>query len=234
MFSLAQPTTGEGPDVASPPELGAAERGILLDIARLALWVVTGVRPAVALERAVVATRAHPLGGLRAAAFVTLREAGDLRGCMGALDASRPLPEAVAEAAALAASGDPRFWPLAARELPDVKVEISVLGPFVKLAEADALFPGSDGVMVEGNGRAGLLLPEVATDHGWGWEQLLSAVCGKAGLAETAWRDRSTRLYAFRTVRFSGPACGSGRRPHGPPRVAQRPIDPECRRRHSM
>lgn len=214
MISPAQRTTGASLAVAAPPELDGAERGMLLDIARLAVSVAAGVRPAIALERALVEAGTDRLGRLRAAAFVTLREAGDLRGCMGALDSSRSLPEAVAEAALLAALGDPRFWPLAAAELPAVQVEISVLGPFVELPEADALVLGSEGVMVDGDGRAALLLPEVATDQGWDREQLLDAVCHKAGLAETAWRDRRTRLFTFRTVHFSGPACGPVQTPY--------------------
>ena len=66
--------------------------------------------------------------------------------------------------------------------------------------------PGVHGVIVESVGRGALLLPEVATDHGWDGARMLGAVCEKAGLPRYAWRDQGTRRLVFRTVRFGGPA----------------------------
>lgn len=199
-----------------PPELSAEDQEKLLQVARCALEVATGLRSATTLRDALTVARGQPVGRLQGGAFVTLLVHGELRGCIGSLEPSRPLPEAVAQAATSAARYDPRFWPLQAGELDDVDVEISVLGPFVELRDADALRPGVDGVMVECRGRRGLLLPEVAVRQGWDGRQLLSAACEKEGMPPDAWRDPATRLLAFRTVRFGGPA-------HEPrPRTPQR------------
>jgi AmmeMemoRadiSam system protein A len=141
-----------------------------------------------------------------AAVFVTLTEDDELRGCMGGLVAERPIPEAVTAAACTAALRDPRFVPLSARELPRVRVEISVLGPAVPLRAPADLRPGLDGVIVERGSAVALLLPEVAETFRWGGLEMVEAVCRKAGLSGDAWHDPRTRLSIFRTARFGGPA----------------------------
>jgi AMMECR1 domain-containing protein len=80
------------------------------------------------------------------------------------------------------------------------------------IVDAETFEPGVDGVIVEGRGRRGLLLPEVATQFNWTATQLFDAVCRKAGLPSDAWHDPRTQLCAFRTLRFGGPAVA------GPPR----------------
>jgi len=195
--------------VPPPPELGAEERETLLGVARLALAVATGVRAGTALDEAMAVARGRSVGRIRGAAFVTLTMHGELRGCVGRLDPAQPLGEAVAAAAQSAALEDPRFWPVQASELDSMSLEISALGPFAELAEPDALRPGIDGVMVQRGWRRGLLLPEVAVTMGWDGPALLSAACEKAGLPGTAWREPTTRLLAFRTMRFGGPALRS-------------------------
>ncbi len=191
---------------SAPPDLTPEDQAVLLRIARSALAVATGALPPESLSGRLRETRQHRVAGHRAAAFVTLFEDGDLRGCMGALEPLRPLPHAVADAALRAALDDPRFWPLQPAELATLNVEISVLGQFAQIADPGSIRVGTDGVMVESAGLRGLLLPQVATDMGWDGPQLWSAVCDKAGLPEDAWRDPTTRLLTFQTVRFSGPA----------------------------
>ena len=137
------------------------------------------------------------------AAFVTITEHGSLRGCMGSLIAEQPLGDAVASAAVSAAVRDPRFFPLREPELPDVHIDVSVLGPAVPLRDPAAFRAGVDGIIVARDGRRALLLPEVATDQGWGAREMLDAVCEKAGLEGHAWHDPRTRLFVFRTVRVS-------------------------------
>jgi len=128
---------------------------------------------------------------------------GSLRGCMGSLVAEQPLGDAVASAAVSAAVRDPRFFPLREPELPDVHIDVSVLGPAVPLRDPAAFRAGVDGIIVARDGRRALLLPEVATDQGWGAREMLDAVCEKAGLEGHAWHDPRTRLFVFRTVRVS-------------------------------
>ena len=139
------------------------------------------------------------------AAFVTLTELGSLRGCMGSLEAEQPLGDAVASAGRSAAARDPRFMPVTEQELPVIHIDVSVLGPSVPLSDPMAFRPGIDGIIVARDGRRALLLPEVATDFGWGARETLDAVCEKAGLEGHAWHDPRTRLFVFRTVRVSEP-----------------------------
>lgn len=105
------------------------------------------------------------------ASFVTLREAGELRGCIGTVDAHRPLGDDVARNAHAAAYRDPRFPPLAADERERVEVEVSLLSPCFEMrvaSEAQAareLRPGVDGVVLEYEGLRATFLPQV-------WESL--------------------------------------------------------------
>jgi AmmeMemoRadiSam system protein A len=185
-------------------DLDPGEERQLLALARLALQVAVGGRPAEELEAALDA-RSEP--ERRAATFVTLTEGDRLRGCMGGLDATRPVGASVATSALLAALEDPRFRAVEAVELPGLTVEISVLGPLREVEDPEAFCLGTDGVVVEQAGRRGLLLPEVATHFGLDHAAMLDLVCLKAGLPRHAWRSRQARLFTFRTHRFGGPAA---------------------------
>lgn len=138
-----------------------------------------------------------------ASAFVTLYRAGELRGCMGSIGTGMSLWDSVATAAANATRRDWRFPPVTEPEVVELTIDVSVLGPEVPLEDPAAFRPGVDGLIVERGERHALLLPEVATDQEWGTSQMLEATCWKAGLPDDAWRDPATRLYVFRTVRFS-------------------------------
>jgi AmmeMemoRadiSam system protein A len=181
-------------------------RDALLDLCRLALVVATGGAEPAALRPALdrIPGDLEP-----AVVFVTLTEEGTLRGCMGTFEPVRKLGEAVVTSAITAALDDPRFLPVAASELPAIHVEISILGSPVPVSDPEAFRPGVDGVLIERDGRRGVLLPEVALTFGWGAPQMFGAVCEKAGLRRDAWRDPDTRLWTFRTVRFGGSAVGS-------------------------
>ena len=129
---------------------------------------------------------------------------------MGSLVAEQPLGQAVASAGASAAVRDPRFLPVTERELPAIHIDVSVLGPTVPLADPMGFRPGIDGIIVARDGRRALLLPEVATDLGWGAREMLDAVCEKAGLDGHAWHDPRTRLSVFRTTRVSEAEAPTG------------------------
>jgi AmmeMemoRadiSam system protein A len=189
--------------IAGPvtPAVPAELRRDLLEIARAAIQVAVGLASGWSLASRV--RQAHG-GDVRAAVFVTLTDAGELRGCMGTLDPEQPVAQAVASAAMTATLDDPRFYPVEADELADLEVDVSILGLPVELVAATDFVPGLDGIVVERGPRLGLLLPEVATDHGWDGERMLGAVCRKAGLPHDAWREPETRCLVFRTVRFGG------------------------------
>jgi AmmeMemoRadiSam system protein A len=148
--------------------------------------------------------------------FVSLHKGERLRGCMGELDARRPLWQAVVRQARMSATGDPRFSPMDPEELPETRIEISVLTPMKRVPDAKALRMGVDGVFIVGRGpggeeRAGCFLPQVAEHTGWDKEQFLRALCSeKAGLAPDAWKDPKTEIYAFQAEVFAEekPATG--------------------------
>jgi AmmeMemoRadiSam system protein A len=193
-------------DEADPPpvEIPPTEQARLLGLARAAVAVAAGALPGTALDAAL---DAGPLPDRRAGAFVTLTEDGELRGCMGNLDADNPAWASVVEAARWAARGDPRFPGVEPGELAAMDIDVSILGPMQRLADPAAFRPGIDGIVVRRDRRRGLLLPEVADSVGRGPTDMLVACCRKAGLPGDAWRDHGTELWVFRTHRFGGPAA---------------------------
>jgi AmmeMemoRadiSam system protein A len=136
--------------------------------------------------------------GERRGAFVTLRRRGDgeLRGCVGYLEPRYPLAEAVARAAASAATADDRFAQVTHDELARLTLDVSALGPLEPLAPA-AVRVGIHGLLVRWQGRSGLLLPQVAVEHGWDAEAFLEHTCRKAGLPSGTWREPGIELLGF-------------------------------------
>jgi AmmeMemoRadiSam system protein A len=137
--------------------------------------------------------------------FVTLKKGGALRGCIGTVECRQPLAEEIARVAVCAAREDPRFPPVTADELPDLELEISVLGPLERIdpLDPDAIVIGRHGLVVEQGRRRGLLLPQVAPEWGWDREQFLAHTCRKAGLPLDAWR-RGADVYRFEADVFDG------------------------------
>ena len=135
--------------------------------------------------------------------FVTLHtRGGDLRGCIGTFESSGPLWQTVQEMAVAAALRDPRFHPLRPEELPRCVLEISALTP-LRPARAEEVEVGRHGVCVQRGFSRGVLLPQVATEHGWDRETFLDHTCRKAGLPLGAWRDGSVRIEVFTAEVFS-------------------------------
>jgi AmmeMemoRadiSam system protein A len=138
-----------------------------------------------------------------AGAFVTLKIGGELRGCIGYIEPRLPLVEAVREVAQRAAFSDPRFPPLSPEELGEVDIEISVLSPVRKISDVHEIEVGKHGLIVEAGNHRGLLLPQVALEHGWDRETFLRYTCVKAGLPESAWTLPQALLSTFTTTNFS-------------------------------
>lgn len=138
-----------------------------------------------------------------AGAFVTLKTGGgQLRGCIGSIVPVSPLCEAVAASASNAAFRDPRFHPLTAGEWPSIGLEISVMGPILRVTDLEEIVCGLDGLIVSRGQRAGLLLPQVAAEYGWDRETFLSHTCLKAGLDPDSWRSEGVRIDRFRAHVF--------------------------------
>jgi AmmeMemoRadiSam system protein A len=132
--------------------------------------------------------------------FVTLKNHGRLRGCIGQFTSDSLLIELVAEMAKASATGDPRFFadPITTGELEKLNVEISVLSPLKRTDDPLSLKLGVDGIYIKRGRASGCFLPQVADETGWSKEEFLSYCCAhKAGLAADAWKDPETEVYLF-------------------------------------
>ena len=173
--------------------MDAARRSALLGLARQTIQAHLAreplpARPALGLE-----SQDH--GGV----FVTLRNHGRLRGCIGEFRSGRDLADAV-QRMAVAVLRDPRFddHPVTPRELPELSIEISILSPMVKTQAPETLQPGVHGLYLRRGGRGGCFLPQVATEQGWDAHQMLAYCCThKAGLPADAWKDPETEICLF-------------------------------------
>lgn len=127
------------------------------------------------------------------------RDGHDLRGCIGHVIGDRPLGELIRQVAVSAARADPRFPAVQRDELPALRIEISVLSEpvLVEATRLPRLVIGRDGLLVRRGRAQGVLLPQVAVEHGLGPEAFLNAVCHKAGLAPGSWREPATRVFTF-------------------------------------
>ena len=174
------------------------------------------------VEEAVRGPASLSLGGLppalfeNAGAFVTLRNHGLLRGCIGHVEPHEPLARCVAECARAAALNDPRFAPVTAAELPDLSIHVSVLSPLFDI-RPEEIEIGRHGLFVTLGFHRGILLPQVPAEWNWDRERFLSETCAKAGLPPDAWR-RGARIQGFTTWNFAdhsspevGPELASSR-----------------------
>jgi len=145
----------------------------------------------------------------RRGVFVTLTKNEELRGCIGHPLPTMPLVEAVMDAAISSATRDPRFHPVSAEELRDVKIEVSVLSePEVIKVKNPREYPkciviGRDGLMIEWSGYAGLLLPQVPVEYKWDAEEFLSHLCMKAGLMPDHWLRKDVIISRFSAQIFA-------------------------------
>jgi AmmeMemoRadiSam system protein A len=171
------------------------EQKELLEIARetIIAFVTTGKVPA--FETASKGLQAEN------GCFVTIKQHGQLRGCIGNFVSDQPLYRQVQEMAVSAATRDPRFYPMKQQDLAEFELDISVLSP-LKLAEsADEVQVGTHGIYIVKGSSRGVLLPQVATEHGWDRDTFLKHTCLKAGLPEKAWQ-KDCQIYIFSALVF--------------------------------
>jgi len=143
-------------------------------------------------------------------AFVTLTINQELRGCIGYIESDKYLYETICDAAKQAAFHDPRFYPLSAKEYEQVEIEISVLTPAEPIKSYDEIEIGKHGLIVQENGRRGLLLPQVATEYNMTRDEFLEAICQKAGLDKNLWRRKQINLMVFSALVFNEKEIGEG------------------------
>ena len=136
-------------------------------------------------------------------AFVSLHQHGQLRGCIGYIEAIKPLLQTIQQMAVAAAFQDPRFRPLQADELAGLEIEISVLSPLKLIKDTDEVQVGRDGLYIIRGMYRGLLLPQVATQYHWDRRTFLEQTCYKACLAPDAWKEPGTQIYTFTAQIFA-------------------------------
>lgn len=183
--------------------LTAEEHMILLGVARQSLIAAVNHRPLPVLDLASLPERLCQPG----ASFVTLTRSGELRGCIGALEASLPLVEDVSEHAAAAAIHDYQFPPVQPEELETIEIEISRLTKPTPLEYQNAtdllrlLRPGIDGVVLQDGLRRATFLPQV-------WEKIpdpamfLDHLCDKMGVPYDLWRRKIMAVFTYQVEEF--------------------------------
>jgi AmmeMemoRadiSam system protein A len=141
------------------------------------------------------------------ASFVTLTIRGQLRGCIGALEAYQPLADDVREHAIAAALEDPRFPPVREDELSRIQIEVSRLTRPVSLEYTDAndliskLRPHVDGVILRDGFHRATFLPQV-------WEKIpdpskfLDNLCYKMGVSDNLWRNKHLDVLVYQVEEF--------------------------------
>lgn len=194
-ISSDTPTPIEGEKLPDLFELSRSDKSTLLKIARTTLEKYLAGDAVPEFE---VSDNLKKFG----AAFVTLTENGQLRGCIGRTTASEPLFKTVENCAIDAAISDPRFPPVTRKELGKLHIEISVLSPMQPVKSLDEIEVGRDGLMIFKGSNRGLLLPQVATDYGWDRKTFLEQTSSKAGLNKDAYKDPDAILFKFQAVIF--------------------------------
>jgi AmmeMemoRadiSam system protein A len=175
---------------ADPDSLTGKEKAELLRIAKDTVegFVRTGRAPEIKVD--------GPGLSVSRGAFVTLKEDGQLRGCIGSFFSEGPLYQTVRSMAVEAASRDYRFQPVRKDELPKIKLEISVLSPLRRAASVEDIQVGRHGIYIVKGGSSGVLLPQVAVEYGWDRDTFLMETCRKAGLPPDAWKQGAD-IYVF-------------------------------------
>jgi AmmeMemoRadiSam system protein A len=184
-------------------QLTDAEKQTLLRIAREAMEHAVRGKKLPSVDEASLTPRLCEPG----AAFVTLTIDGDLRGCIGALEAYQPLVDDVREHAVAAALEDPRFRPVGETELSRIKLEVSRLTAprLLEYSSSEDLLtklrPHVDGVILKNEYRRATFLPQV-------WEKIpdpedfLDHLCSKMGAKSNLWRNTKLQVYVYQVEEF--------------------------------
>ena len=199
-YGEGRPAKKAAPAPAAKHELSDADKKTLLALARRTIELsLEGKRPDDPGDLVVEPTPAmkQKMGG-----FVTLSIGGELRGCIGEIFPQRALADVVIDHAYDSAFKDPRFPPLAAKELPKVRIEISALTPPVPVASYEDIVIGRHGMVIELAGRSAVFLPQVAPEQGWDLATTLTYLSRKAGLPGNAWQDPRAKFTVFEAVVF--------------------------------
>jgi hypothetical protein len=181
----------------APFSLSDAEKSELLALARKS--AEHAVQTGKAYEPSAPASEAL---NRESGAFVTLRESGNLRGCIGYTAPIKPLYLTVRDTATYAALRDSRFQPVSASELPQLDYEVSVLSPMRRVTDVEQIKVGQHGLLMKNSDSEGLLLPQVPVEQKWDRLTFLERTCAKAGMPAGCWKEEDTDIFLFTAVVF--------------------------------
>lgn len=137
-----------------------------------------------------------PAMSIKAGAFVSLYKNNELRGCIGQFPGTQPLWRVIDEAAHSASQRDYRFTPVKADEVPDIKVELSIITPLRRIQSEKEIVLGRHGIFMRRGGQTGTFLPQVAEHTGWTVDEFLGHCArDKAGIGWDGWRDADLFVY---------------------------------------
>ncbi len=168
------------------------EKVILLGIARKTInqYIRDGRKPEIPT------TGFTPNLMMKTGAFVTLKESGALRGCIGRFTSDIPLYQVIQEMAIASSTQDNRFLPVTVKEIDKLEIEISVLSPMKRIFSIDEIVMGKHGIYIKKGWYSGTFLPQVATETGWSREEFLGHCArDKAGIGWDGWKD--AELYTY-------------------------------------
>lgn len=175
--------------------LTEADKIRLLALARSSISAALGGKEQVEVGKSAVEQT-------KCGAFVTLTIGGRLRGCIGHIGDDMELGTVVSHMARAAALEDPRFPRLTRDELSQVKIEISVLTPLLRIKSIDEFQLHRDGLLIRKGYSSGTFLPQVANEVNWTKEEFFGHCSrDKAGLGWDGWR--TAELYTYRAIVFS-------------------------------
>ena len=186
---------GAWPEV---PPLSPADQEALLTFARATLQAQVNGTPAP------TPSPMGPRSSERHGVFVTLVKDGELRACVGRPESEEPLLPTVAEVVRDAVTADTRFPPIAQEELPQIKIELSVLGPLHPLKHLDDVRLGTDGLYVGMPGHTGLVLPQVATHLHLSRDRFLDAVAARVDVPKDRLTPETLRVFTATVVAEPG------------------------------
>ena len=186
----------EPPDIiGNRTGLSNDEKLTLLEAARdtLEFAVKGGKKPEINSEKYTLSQTLKEKRGV----FVTLNKNGNLRGCIGHIQAREQLINAVIDNTINSSINDARFRPVNEEELSDIEIDISVLSPIKRISGVEKFIIGKHGIIINLGGMRAVFLPQVATEQGWDREDTLAHLCNKAGLPSYAWKDKEMEFFVF-------------------------------------
>jgi len=172
--------------------LSDEEKKALKEIAKTALYEAVVHNQKVSFDESEVPQKFK----LHLGAFVTLKEHGMLRGCIGRFEPDEPLYKVIIDMAISASRYDTRFNPVNEEELSNIEIEISVLTPRKKVNSIDDVVVGKHGIYLQYGAKNGTYLPQVATDMGWDKNQFVRSCCEeKAQIVPQHCKDAELFVY---------------------------------------